>query len=493
MNSERILSLKSFAIFPEKTAVRSSFFVQLQIPLFSILIFFSFAPYSEGLAQTDLESPADIPEVDEDSEIPDKTEEMPDYEFDETSKERFFQPEGFIREAIQGSESSLHPSIRPQRYPSSSRSTLGIGFLYEKKKIKIEIQGRGDYVISNYTDSKLFDSVWNSRIRNRLFYMEHNQRTDSYFRSAYIHRMSFTYNTEKHKISIGRQAISWGQGRFLNPLDLVTAVGPFIIDLEDIPGADAVNYTYYLSSMNMLEGVIVPYRRYDRPNLQKLYYKDTNSLMRFKATAGNLDYFIVAGYHFHSWVAGFDLNYTAFGASFRFAYLGRAEENLSKYQHYVSDDLPPSVSHQAVLGASYTFFKKLRTNFEIFGNSAYYSRDPALKENAKDEKIISLGFLPPQENDSSYFRTSGRIITKNPVLIEASFSFEATDLLNLSLLYIGDPVGKSAMYGPGIGYSLSDESIIQIGGWTFILPADREKAEFGDAEPMAYAFLRWHF
>ena len=399
---------------------------------------------------------------------------------------------GFIRELIQGSESSLHPDIRPVKYPAASRSTLGLASLYEKDKLKLDLQLRGDYIFSNYNDSPAFDAAWNRRIRDRFFYLEYNHRTDSYINLIYVHRMYATYNGEKTKITLGRQAISWGQGRFLNPLDLITPVGPFVIDIEDIPGADAINAVYYINSLNMIEGVIAPYRRYDRPNLKKIYYRDTNTLIRFKGTAGNLDYFTVAGYHFHSWVWGFDLNYTVFGASFRFAYLLRGESKLRDYPYY-ADDLPPIISHQAVMGASYTFFKKIQTNFEVFANSAYYLNDPALKENMREENTIAAGFQPPANNDGTFFRVSGRIITKNPVLFEASIGYAATDLLNVSVFAIGDPIGRSAMFGPSFSYSLSDEAVLSFGAWTFSLPSDRERAEFGDAEPMAFMYLRWHF
>ena len=427
------------------------------------------------------------------AETPKKENDFPESYSGFTEEENPFTVKGFIRQMVRITDATETPENKGTDYPSDSVTSIRLGFLYEKSNVKFEFEGNKDIIFSNYMDEPSFDFTWMRRNRNRLLYMEDQGRTDSYFTRDFVHRMYWSYNSEKFKFSAGRQAISWGQGRFLNPLDLITPTGPFILDIEDVAGSDSVDFTYYLGTYNMIEAVIIPYRRKDNPDLGDLRYLDTNSLLRFKGTHRNLDYSLIGGHHFHSWVWGVDLSLTAFDASFRFAYLGRSERNLTEYPHYNQDDLPPQVSHQVVLGTGYKFFNKLSTNFEIFYNSACYSKNPAFRENLSDEALISTDYRPPYSADETFFATSGRITTKNPVLIELSLSHEVTDLITASIFFIGDPAGRSAMYGPSLNYNISDNAVISGGGWLSDVPSDKEHAEFSSINPMGYLFMRMHF
>jgi len=405
-----------------------------------------------------------------------------------------FEYGGFIRETVHGIKNP-GPEISgvSRNFLLSSQTTLRLGAKYKNENWTVNGEGNLSGIFGNYMDSPLFNFLWMGRVRNRFLFVDDYELHNSYIVRKEVHRLSVSYATSKIKVTVGRQAISWGQGRFLNPIDLITPVGPFILDMEDIPGADCLSFSYYLSSFNLIDVVIVPYRRMDRARTGKMTSKDTNAIVRFKGTRDNLDYMLVAGTHFHSAVWGFDLSLTKWDASFRAAYLGRAEEELSQYPYYTGENLPPSVVHQVVIGFGYAFFKKLRTNMELFYNSGPYSRDEALRLNSGDAQIFESGLVRPRNEDGSYFRTEGRIMTEHPLLVELSLGFDVTDFLAFTVFALADPEGRSAYYGPSLSYSLSDEAVLVAGAQLFSAPADAQNSEFAGVESIGYAFLRWHF
>jgi hypothetical protein len=269
-------------------------------------------------------------------------------------------------------------------------------------------------------------------------------------------------------------------------MNLVSPVSIFLMDIEDIPGQDLVNIHYYVNLYDSVQFVAVPYTRNDSRHLSKLSSLDTNALLRYKGTFGNADVVLVGGQHFHSAVWGFESTVTMWDAAFRIAYLGR-QEDLDK----VSDSISRKVSHQGILGVSYAFFKgKVSTAAEIFFNSAYHSGDEDIQNERQTESMVAAGFQEPIENDEAFFRTSGRIFTRNPYLVQFSVGGGITEILNLSVFSIADPVGKSIIYGPSISYSFSDEGIFTAGARLYGLGRDSENAEFKGGNPMIFGLVR---
>ena len=402
--------------------------------------------------------------------------------------------DNFIRQSFLLNKSALPSEIRTKNDLFASYTRLRLGTAYKGDKIEMEASGNGDFIFANYKDTHEFQYLWMSQNRNRMMFMEKIHDENDYLVRADVHRLNVSYNTNKLKLKLGRQSISWGQGRFINPLDLITPTGPFILDMEDIQGADGIDANWYLNSTDFVEMVITPYRRLDDPDLGELYYRDTNALLRYKATFKDADIMVLGGHHFHSWVWGGDINLTKWDASFRAGYLGRAERDLSQYAYYDEYDLPPQVSHQGVLGASYAFAKgKYRVNFESFFNSSYTGdgNEPALAEHQKQEGLASSGFTQPIREDQSFFRSKGRIITKHPVLLELSLGTEFTDLLSGNLVLIHDPVGKSEFVSPSLSYNFHDEGTLVVGAHLF--GNHGTEGEFRGAKPSAFFFIRWHF
>ena len=105
------------------------------------------------------------------------------------------------------------------------------------------------------------------------------QNTSTYTAYAQIDRMSVKINFTSFDVRVGRQAITWGAGRFWQPTDVFGAFNANELIRDYKPGIDAINLGYYpddFSSINLVytfsenEKTNVGFR-YTRPAGEKLY------------------------------------------------------------------------------------------------------------------------------------------------------------------------------------------------------------------------------
>lgn len=393
---------------------------------------------------------------------------------------------GFFRQGIQGLK-PYYP-IDKKYTDVISESRIRLKLEYSSGPIQAELSGNGDFLFTNHPNSPAFKPLFVSEIRNRMLSMETIQDHGDYVIRGDIHRLNAAYKSADFHITVGRQAISWGEGRLLNPMDLITPVGPLIQDLEDVPGADAINTSYFFNSYDSLQLVVVPYTREDERDLGRLRSEDATAIGRFKGTYGNLDLVFLAGRQHRSYVWGTELNLTVWDAGFRFAYLGRQED-----EEFHTDYLAQKDTHQFVLGASYAFWGELRTNFEVFYNSRPYGEDPYIPEQQGQELEVASNQSEPELRDESFFRTRGRILTRNPYLVQASLGYNITELITGDVFAIWDPEGGSVLYGPQFSFNASNEILIVAGARLYQTGDHPQESEFQGAPPQAFIYMRWHF
>lgn len=392
---------------------------------------------------------------------------------------------GFIRQLFSNMRIN-HYYRKRNEIVSETRARGEIG--YESGPFELYLAANADVQFTNRPNSPVYPYFWKSRIRNRAFSMEYEHDYTDYLVKADVHRLTFAYRDGPVNIVIGRQAISWGEGRFFNPMDLVTPLGIFLLDVEDVPGADAVNAQYYFNSYNSIQLVVAPYRRMDEPNLGLLNSEDANALIRFKGTYKNLDYVFVGGRHFRSDVGGFELSYSKYGAVWKFSYLGRKDD-----EDFYKDYLAQRMSHQIVAGVSYAFEGKIRTSAEFFVNTGHHDNDHVLMTSYQNEAEVAVGYENPRYPDSDFFRTNGRIMTRNPYFLQTSVGGEVIPLVNMDVFAIWDIRGKSVVYGPSVSYSFSDEGTAMVGARLFGYGDDNSRAEFGGMQSQVFGLIRYHF
>lgn len=409
--------------------------------------------------------------------------------------EKKFKYSGYFQNTILGTDTQNQSGAHNTFLLSSLKLNLGAGYVSDT--IDAQIQLDSTFVFSNNMPGLDFYSYKPVSPRNRLIpdiYQKGNN--DFYFKES-VKRGYFKYQSGGLILSVGRQAIGWGEGRFLNPADLITPLNPFAFDMDDIEGADCMNFHYFFNSSDSIQMVAVPYLRENKKNLDSFKTEDTNFLVKSKTTIESIDATLIAGYHFHSSIFGAEINTTQWDASFRVSYLLRREENRtdSLSQPGIEKKIASEITHQIVLGSSYAFFNgKLKTTLELFFNSSPYKNNDFIKNSFLHEQKVLSGKSSPLLGDPTFFYTSGRILTKNSFLPELGLNYNLTDLITLDLFAIYDPQGSSAYLHPGVNFSLSDEAALSIGANFYVYSNNKEdQAEFGGLKTAVYGFLKWYF
>lgn len=395
---------------------------------------------------------------------------------------------GFIRQTFHGMR--LPDDGRPgEDRLYSSATTLRLEGTYRKDDFRAEASANAQGAFTSDMADPASALLWASRTRNRVIQAEKVTDDGDAITRLELHRAVVAYRSSTWNITAGRQAISWGEGRFLNPMDLITPVGPYLLDIEDVSGADAVSIQRYFNDTDSLQLVVVPLTRSEDRNLKRLRSEDANALMRFKGTVGTMDYVFVGGRHFHSSVWGTEATLTAKDASFRFAYLGRSLD-----PRYENEKNATDMAHQFIFGTGYAFFKgKLRTSEEILVNTGFTGSGGFMRRQQANEAAIKSGLSRPTADDSSFFLTSGRIVTRNPWLFQGSAGGDVADLWKLDVIVLYDIYGKSGLYGPQLGYNFSQEGMAALGCRFYFFSKDRTQAEFQGAHPEVFGYVRLYF
>ncbi|MDH5785307.1 MAG: hypothetical protein OEZ16_06830 [Chromatiales bacterium] len=68
-------------------------------------------------------------------------------------------------------------------------------------------------------------------------------------------RLYYRYHLSDAALSVGRQAVEWGSGRFWQPLNVFGAFSPTDLDTDYKPGIDALSVEYFSSQFSSLHGV----------------------------------------------------------------------------------------------------------------------------------------------------------------------------------------------------------------------------------------------
>lgn len=97
-------------------------------------------------------------------------------------------------------------------------------------------------------------------------------------------RFFVSYSDDNFNIGVGRQIVSFGSSRFVNPTDVVTPFGLNTIDREVRPGVDAVRVKYFLGDYNLDAGWL----------FGKDWLIDNSALfIRAVGTAGGNDFYLM--------------------------------------------------------------------------------------------------------------------------------------------------------------------------------------------------------
>ena len=136
----------------------------------------------------------------------------------------------------------------------------------------------------------------------RLFDMTHVIRDSG--KTVYLHRLdrlTLGYTSEKAVIRIGRQALSWGNGLFYAPMDLVNPFDPATVDTEYKAGDDMLYTQYLRDSGDDVQGAYVVRRN---PGNGDVESDEATAAVKYHGFLGESEYDLLLAKHYGDAVFG---------------------------------------------------------------------------------------------------------------------------------------------------------------------------------------------
>ena len=136
-------------------------------------------------------------------------------------------------------------------------------------------------------------------------------------KAALLHRLDrfwAGYASEKAVVRVGRQAISWGNGLFYAPMDLVNPFDPAAIDTEYKAGDDMVYLQYLQDSGNDLQAAAVVRRN---PQDGEVEAEQATFAVKYHGFVGGSEYDLLVAGHYDDVVLGLGGTWSPGGAVLR--------------------------------------------------------------------------------------------------------------------------------------------------------------------------------
>ncbi len=235
-------------------------------------------------------------------------------------------------------------------------------------------------------------------------------------------------------LTIGRQVLSWGAGRFFNPTDVLSPFPPTAVDREVRRGFDAARLAVALGETTQLDVLYLPQPRPE----------DNGGVVRFQTNLYEWDGSVSFGKYVRDLVAGFDLtgDVGAVAVHAEGAYtlelLGMDTGTLTIGDHFF----------RGVLGADFKPHEKVILTTEYSFNG-FGSRDPA-----RYAAILS-----------SERALRGEVFGAGMHVLAAAASVQANDLLSAQLSVLCNVTDPSALAFASVEYSLAQAVLVRAGAY----------------------------
>ena len=296
-------------------------------------------------------------------------------------------------------------------------------------------------------------------------------------KTAVLHRLDrfwAGYASEKAVVRLGRQAISWGNGLFYAPMDLVNPFDPAAVDTEYKAGDDMLYLQYLQDSGNDLQAAVVVRRN---PLNGEVESEQATVAVKYHGFVGASEYDLLLAEHYDDLVMGLGGTYSLGGAVLR--------------GDLVVTDTESDTYAQLVANWSYSWTWRGRN---MSGALEYHFNGFGQDEGRYDSESLAgnpdlLARLARGETFAI-----GRHYVAGSVLVEMSPLWTLTPTV---LANVADP---SALLQLVTSYSLSD-NVTFLGSLN--VPIGPSGSEFGGIEsggdlylstgPGIFAQLAWYF
>ena len=275
-------------------------------------------------------------------------------------------------------------------------------------------------------------------------------------RSVVAHRLDrlwLGYTSEKAVLRLGRQALSWGNGLYYAPMDLINPFDPAAIDTEFKTGDDMIYVQYLRDSGDDLQGAAVLRRD---PLSGDVESEQATVALKYHGFIGEHEYDLLVAQSYDDWVLGVGGVRSVGGAVVR--------------GDIVVTDTDSDTYVQAVTNLSYSW---IWGGKNVSGAVEYYFSEFGLRSGRYD--LTSLATNPDLLNRLA----RGELFTLGRNYLAGSLMIELSPLWTITPTLFGNLDDPSALLQLVTQYSLSDNM-------TFLgslnVPLGPNGSEFGGIE-----------
>lgn len=275
-----------------------------------------------------------------------------------------------------------------------------------------------------------------------------DQRASSDWRHT-LYRGWLQYDEGAIQLTIGRQRVAWGSGRFWNPTDRFNPISPIAIEQDQKLGVDAANLIWRYSGSGQLQLVAAPGRASQQA--------ERKGALRWRDTFGEFDVALMAAQIGSEDVGGLDVTGNLFGGGIRLELLHAKPATGSSYTQL-------STGYDYTWSSEQLFPAGLYIAVEYFYNSA--------------PDLLGLS------------ASTDRLRSRQSSLWAAQLGYDITPLIRASATWIGDFAGSSHFIAPQLSWSATSSLDIALFAQ---LPSGRQGGEFSAFHELYAVRVDWYF
>ncbi len=268
-----------------------------------------------------------------------------------------------------------------------------------------------------------------------------------------IDRLTLGYTSEKAVIRLGRQALSWGNGLFYAPMDLVNPFDPAAVDTEYKSGDDMLYVQYLQESGDDIQGAYVARRE---PVSGDVESDQSTAALKYHGFIEDFEYDLLLAQHYGDTVVGLGAGKSVGGAVW--------------HGDIVVTRTDDDTCIQLVTNLTYSwngFDRNMSGAIEYFYNG--------FGQRAGEYDPVSLGNNP----DLIDRVTRGELFSIGRHYLAGSVMIEMTPLWGLTPTVLANVSDPSGLFQLVTNYSLSDDMTLLA---SINVPLGPKGSEFGGIE-----------
>ena len=129
-----------------------------------------------------------------------------------------------------------------------------------------------------------------------------------------LDRLNIDFQNASAGVTIGRQAVTWGNGLMFNPMDLINPFSPYDQDTDYKTGQDMVYGRLFLESGGELQLLFAPRRDFSNGDVR---FSESSLAAKYHGFVNHMEIDLMAGIHYRDAVVGAGLSGYFKGAAWR--------------------------------------------------------------------------------------------------------------------------------------------------------------------------------